>query len=310
MGRPFGWLIVADPTDLLDAETDELRAQLNVLRRYEEEHARFDAQRAQHRLAELDAYREAGLWEVRVLAGAASEQELGLIAPVLAGAVDLRDHPYRLRSAESAHDFADALAAKLSDPRDGSAVPLLATAGTLAALTGLPRGEVPGIRVLDAGYFDVTSEISDERSIELGAILDGQDRAGGPVPGAAGHAEPARLRHRRHRGGQVADGPAHPRAAHRGRGQLAGHRAGQVGVRGDGRPDRGPRPGHGDQPGRPGGGAGVGQPAGPRARLPGAGAHRHGPGPVPGRLRRPRAVPADHVAGPRSGPTRTAAGTR
>jgi DNA helicase HerA-like ATPase len=179
MGRPFGWLIVADPTDLIDSETDELRAQLNVLRRYEEEHARFDAQRAQHRLAELDAYREAGLWEVRVLAGAASEQELGLIAPVLAGAVDLRDHPYRLRSAESAHDFADALAAKLSDPRDGSAVPLIATAGTLAALTGLPRGEVPGIRVLDAGFFDVTSEISDERSIELGAILDGQDRAVG-----------------------------------------------------------------------------------------------------------------------------------
>ena len=179
MGRPFGWLIVADPTDLIDSETDELRAQLNVLRRYEEEHARFDAQRAQHRLAELDAYREAGLWEVRVLAGAASEQELGLIAPVLAGAVDLRDHPYRLRSAESAHDFADALAAKLADPRDGSAVPLMATAGTLAALTGLPRGEVPGIRVLDAGFFDVTSEISDERSIELGAILDGQDRAVG-----------------------------------------------------------------------------------------------------------------------------------
>src|SRR6185437_13698740 len=113
MGRPFGWLIVADPTDLIDAEADELRAQLNVLRRYDEEHARFDVERAQHRLAELDAYREGGLWEVRVLAGAASEQELSLIAPVLVGAVDLRDHPYRLRRAESAHDFADALAAKL-----------------------------------------------------------------------------------------------------------------------------------------------------------------------------------------------------
>jgi DNA helicase HerA-like ATPase len=176
MGRPFGWLIVADPTDIIDAEADELRAQLNVLRRYDEEHARFDVERAQQRLAELDAYREGGLWEVRVLAGAASEQELSLIAPVLVGAVDLRDHPYRLRRAESAHDFADALAAKLADPRDGSAVPMIATAGTLAALTGLPRGEVPGIRVLDAGHFDVTSEIGDEWSIGLGAILDGQDR--------------------------------------------------------------------------------------------------------------------------------------
>jgi uncharacterized protein len=176
MARPFGWLIVADPTDLIDAETDELRAQLNVLRRYEEEQARFDAERAQRRLAELDAYREAGLWDVRVLAGAATEQELGLIAPVLVGSADLRAHPYRLRSAEGAYDLADALAAKLSDPRDGSAVPFAATAGALPALTGLPHGEVPGIRVLEAGRFDVTSEIGDEQAIELGAILDGQDR--------------------------------------------------------------------------------------------------------------------------------------
>ncbi len=176
MGRPFGWLVVADPTQEIDAEADELRAQLNVLRRYDEEHARFDAERAQQRLAELDAYREAGLWDVRVLAGAATEDELSLIAPVLVGAVDLRAHPYRLRSAEGAHDFADALAAKLTDHRDDSAVPFAATAGTLAALTGLPRGEVPGIRVLDAGYFDVTSEVGGEQSIGLGAILDGQDR--------------------------------------------------------------------------------------------------------------------------------------
>src|SRR5580704_7171922 len=70
MGRPFGWLIVADPTDLLDAETAELRSQLTVLRRYDEEQARFDAGRAEHRLAELDSYREAGLWNVRVLVGA------------------------------------------------------------------------------------------------------------------------------------------------------------------------------------------------------------------------------------------------
>ncbi|HEY1617091.1 MAG TPA: ATP-binding protein, partial [Streptosporangiaceae bacterium] len=176
MGRPFGWLIVADPTREIDTEADELRAQLNVLRRYDEEHARFDAERAQQRLAELDAYREAGLWDVRVLAGAATEDELSLIAPVLVGAVDLRAHPYRLRSAEGAHDFADALAAKHTDHQDDSAVPFAATAGTLAALTGLPRGEVPGVRVLDAGYFDVTSEVGGEQSIGLGAILDGQDR--------------------------------------------------------------------------------------------------------------------------------------
>jgi DNA helicase HerA-like ATPase len=176
MARPFAWLIVADPTDLLDAETAELRNQLTVLRRYDEEQARFDADRVQRRLAELDAYREAGLWNVRVLVGAATEQELRLIAPLLVGSADLRAHPYRLRCAEGAQEFADVLAAKLADPADGSQVPFAATAGTLAALTGLPRQEVPGVRVLQAGYFDVTSEVGGEQAIELGEILDVQDR--------------------------------------------------------------------------------------------------------------------------------------
>ena len=181
MGRPFGWLIVADPTDLLDAEAAELRNQLTVLRRYDDENARFEAQRAERRLAELEAFREAGLWNVRVLAGAATEQDLQLIAPVLVGAMDLSAHPYRLRCPDGAQEFADVLATKLADPADGSMVPFAATAGTLAALTGLPRREVPGVRVMRPGYFDVTSEVGDERSIGLGQILDGQDRTVGTL---------------------------------------------------------------------------------------------------------------------------------
>jgi hypothetical protein len=194
MARPFGWLVVAEPSELIDTEIAELRTQLNVLRRYDEEHSRFDANRAERRLAELDAFREAGLWNVRVLAGAATEQELRLIAPVLVGSVDLAAHPYRLRSAEDPRDLADALASKLADPVDGAQVPFAATAGALAALTGLPRGEVPGVRVLDPTSFDVTSETMNEAvsalsaemsadgdprgeaAIDLGAILDGQDR--------------------------------------------------------------------------------------------------------------------------------------
>ncbi len=176
MGRPFAWLIVADPTDLLDAETAELRNELNLLRRYDEEHARFDADRAERRLAELDSYREAGLWNVRVLAGAATDQDLRLVAPLLVGSADLSAHPYRLRCADGAQEFADVLAAKVADPADGSQVPFAATAGALAALTGLPRHEVPGLRVLQPGYFDVTSEVGGEQAIELGEIMDVQDR--------------------------------------------------------------------------------------------------------------------------------------
>jgi uncharacterized protein len=199
MARPFAWLVVAEPSDLIDAEISELRTRLNVLRRYDEEHSRYDATRAQRRLAELDAFREAGLWNVRVLAGAATAEDLRLIAPVLVGSVDFAAHPYRLRTAEEPRDFADALAARLDDPLDGAQVPFTATAGVLSALTGLPRGEVPGVRVLEAGCFDVTSETtagraadSDEPLIELGTILDGQDRPVGafavPLPTLNRHA--------------------------------------------------------------------------------------------------------------------------
>jgi hypothetical protein len=186
ISRPFGWLVVAEPTARLAAETTDLRTQLNVLRRYDEEHARFDADRAQRRLAELDAFREAGLWNVRVLVGAATEDELRLIAPVLVGSVDLGAHPYRLRSVAGARDLADALVARHLDASDGTEVPFAATAGALVALTGLPRLEVPGVRVLQPGYFDLTSETGEtgetggERAIELGTILD---VAGRPVGG-------------------------------------------------------------------------------------------------------------------------------
>ncbi|HUC59115.1 MAG TPA: ATP-binding protein [Streptosporangiaceae bacterium] len=176
MARPFGWLVVAEPTDLIDAETTELRSQLNVLRRFDEERSRFDADRMARRLAELDAYREAGLWNVRVLVGATDIEQLNVIAPMLVGAADLTSHPYRLRGPERAMDLADALTATYADPSDGGSVPFSATAGVLAALAGLPRREVPGVRILDVGYFDVTAEPLGEDSIGLGVILDGKDR--------------------------------------------------------------------------------------------------------------------------------------
>ncbi|GII79687.1 hypothetical protein Sru01_46690 [Sphaerisporangium rufum] len=197
MSRPFAWLVVAEPTDLLDAEVAHLRTQLNVLRQYGDasERSRFDAERAERRMQELDAFREAGLWNVRVLAGAAGPDELRQIAPVLVGSVEMSHHPYRLRSAlslpmsggqgrpgaaEPVYGLAEALGVNRQDPADGAAAPFAATAGALAALAGLPRREVPGVRVLDAGFFDVTSE-ADVRStgepvLDLGAIVDGQDR--------------------------------------------------------------------------------------------------------------------------------------
>ncbi|WP_433229390.1 ATP-binding protein [Actinomadura formosensis] len=187
MERPFGWFVVADPCDerQIDTEMRELHHELRMLRRGEDEQARLAVDRAGRRLAELDAFREAGLWQVRVVAGAASQDELGQIAPVLVGSMELGHHPYRLRSGHGSGSFAEMLTPgavpapvrSMAEPEQR--FPFVATAGALAALAGLPRREVPGLRVLDAGYFDVTSEtvpVSGEPQIELGAILDGQDR--------------------------------------------------------------------------------------------------------------------------------------
>ncbi|QXJ23975.1 ATP-binding protein [Actinomadura graeca] len=203
MERPFGWFVVADPCDerLIDAEMRELHHELRMLRRGEDEQARLSVTRADQRLTELDAFREAGLWRVRVVAGAATQEELGQIAPVLVGSMELGHHPYRLRSGHGSGSFGEMLRpgaepAPLRPAAESEQrFPFIATAGALAALAGLPRREVPGLRVLDAGYFDVTSETdapagavaggaaaggpparADEARIELGAILDGQDR--------------------------------------------------------------------------------------------------------------------------------------
>ena len=85
--------------------------------------------------------------------------------------MELIHHPYRLRAGYGGGSLAEALqptappAALHTRPAVDSELrfPFVATAGTLAALAGLPRREVPGLRVLEAGYFDVTSETAGTR---------------------------------------------------------------------------------------------------------------------------------------------------
>ena len=145
MRRPFGWLVVAEPTDLLDAETAGLRTELEILRRHHERRSSFAAEQTERRLAERGTFGAAGLWRVRVLAGAANPDELDILAPLLAGAAELGPHPYQLRHTNGAQSLDAALAAQHHDPADGAQTPFFVTAGTLTALAGLPRRGVPGL---------------------------------------------------------------------------------------------------------------------------------------------------------------------
>src|SRR4051812_20687010 len=183
MGRPFGWLVIAEQCgeQVLKDEVTDLQYELQVQRRGDDELA---VERLERRMAELDAFQEAGLWRVRVLAGAASAPELDQIAPVLVGSVGMSHHPYPPRSGQRARRFPEAVHVDTQDQDLKS--PFIAPAGALAALAGLPRREVPGLRVLEAGYFDVTSEVGGPESGEslaLGEVLDGQDRQVGTFTG-------------------------------------------------------------------------------------------------------------------------------
>ena len=82
-----------------------------------------------------------------MLAGASGPAELDVLAPLLAGSVDLGPHPFRLRGDTGAEPLEEALSARRHDPGDGAQSPFLVTAGTIAALAGLPRLGVPGLNV-------------------------------------------------------------------------------------------------------------------------------------------------------------------
>lgn len=147
MPRPFGWLVVAKPTDLPAAETAGLRTELDGLRQHQERRASLAAEQAKSQPAGRVNAGDVGVWSVRVLVGASSAGELDVLAPLLAGSVELGPSPYRLRHISGAYSLTDALSARWHDPADGAQSPFFTTAGTLAALAGLPRLGVPGLNL-------------------------------------------------------------------------------------------------------------------------------------------------------------------
>ena len=242
---PFGWLLVAEP--VRDAEILQIAEQ--VARR--EEHAagqsdRFPeravaARRLHLRHAELRQGLSTGLWRVRLAAGGTDPDAAARVAGLVCASADLAELPYALAPAEG---DAGGLRELMEDPRPAPAggdaepgYPCYAGTELVAVIARPPDREVPGVRLALRPDFDVTQEHAARPRRHRG----GRDPGPQPPPrGAAGPAgrvaEPARVRLRRHRCGQVADGARPARGRHQGRDPVAGGGAGQGRVPADGRP--------------------------------------------------------------------------
>ena len=191
MRQPFGWLVVAEPTDLLAAETAGLRTELDILRRHRERQA--DAvERAERCLAERGDFGDGGLWSVRVLAGAASPDDLDVLAPLLAGSAELGLPPVPPAQRRRRENLLGALTSSRHDPGTGAQSPFFVTAGTIAALAGLPRQSVPGLNVTGAdpdgrgGASELPPEgaslVRDATRTDSAARADGMTGAGATAP--------------------------------------------------------------------------------------------------------------------------------
>ncbi len=243
---PFGWLLVAEPVGA--AEIAEIADQ--VARREEAAAGQSDryperavaARRLHLRHAELRQGASTGLWRVRLAAGGADADAAARVAGLVCASADLAELPYAVAPADGdARGLAELMQDTGPAPDGGDATldyPFYASSELVAALARPPEREVPGVRLALRPDFDVTQE-SGRRPArgDRGGRGPGPEPPAGRAAGAAARvAEPARVRLRRHRCGQVADGARPARGRHPGRDSVAGGGAGQGRVPADGRP--------------------------------------------------------------------------
>ncbi|MCJ0869052.1 ATP-binding protein [Streptomyces sp. AP-93] len=179
----FAWLVLAEPVpyERLEQERSALSVQLPRLRQRENSAAdRVAAERAEARYRELTRALATGVWNVRVLVGAARPESALASAALLCGAGDLDDLPYVLVPSRTPVPLAEALTAVTPQPATGSGppgtVPFVAPAELVAALARPPQRELPGIRTVAPNRFDVTSEETGDAAAAdgflIGDILD------------------------------------------------------------------------------------------------------------------------------------------
>ena len=218
--------------------------------------------RLQDRHAELRQAASAGLWRVHVLAGAAGGREAAEVAGLLCASADLGGLPYGLVPVPECGRLDEVLdgPAVRADPsgiRTGPpgslqpwpappqvarqradeddpepASPFYGSSAVLAALARPPAREIPGsARFVLRPEFDTIPETAAvtgrDRGIRARRLAGPRPDAGRGADAAAFIAEPAHVRLRGHRGGEVPDGAGAAGAGRRGRDPVAGDRAGQ-----------------------------------------------------------------------------------
>jgi DNA helicase HerA-like ATPase len=177
--EPFAWLVLAEPLahEVLEDQLTRLTARIPGLRQRENtEAARLELERAQSRFRELTRARSSGIWDVRVVVGAASPPTAVHAASLLCSASDLEGLPYVLIPEWRPVPLQDALTAL----PDGDA-PFIGSTELLAALARPPARELPGIRLVVPHRFDVTPENATDSGFVLGTVLDASLSPAGPL---------------------------------------------------------------------------------------------------------------------------------
>jgi DNA helicase HerA-like ATPase len=189
---PFAWLVLAEPAGR--AELEELTfgvfAAQGAAQRFDNPQAQLSVKRLQDRHAELRQAASAGLWRVRVLAGATASPQAAEVAGLLCASADLTGLPYALvpwpgcgRLDQLLTEAKTSSARADSDPEPAS--PFYGSSKLLAALARPPAREIPGsARFVLRPEFDTIPETkteTNERGIFLGHLLDRERLPAGPL---------------------------------------------------------------------------------------------------------------------------------
>ncbi len=149
----FAWLVLAEPAGRAELEelTFGVYAAQGAAQRFDNPQAQLSVRRLQDRHAELRQAASAGLWRIRVLAGAEGAPEAAEVAGLLCASADLAALPYGLvprpgcGRLDRVLTTVKATAAALDiDSGPEPASPFYGSSAVLAALARPPAREIPG----------------------------------------------------------------------------------------------------------------------------------------------------------------------